>query len=73
MKEYLFTRFVMGSASTLLVLAIYFLAKFLVDDLSSGWSVAAIIGSLVIVGGLLTANGIALVEVMRHMRKKGLM
>jgi len=73
MKEYLFTRFIMGSASTLLVLAIYFLAKFLVDDLSSGWSVATIIGSLVIVGGLLTANGVALVEVMRYMRKKGLM
>jgi len=73
MKEYLFTRFIMGSASTLLVLAIYFLAKLLVDDLSSGWSVAAIIGSLVIVGGLLTVNGVALVEVMRHMRKKGLM
>ncbi len=73
MKEYLFTRFIMGSASTLLVLAIYFLAKLLVDDLSSGWSVATIIGSLVIVGGLLTVNGVALVEVMRHMRKKGLM
>jgi len=73
MKEYLFTRFIMGSASTLLVLAIYFLAKLLVDDLSGGWSVATIIGSLVIVGGLLTVNGVALVEVMRHMRKKGLM
>jgi len=73
MKEYLFTRFIMGSASTLLVLAIYFLAKLLVDDLSAGWSVATIVGSLVIVGGLLTVNGVALVEVMRHMRKKGLM